>query len=178
MQQQVNHDHGGGGPHGDGDADQEQAVMKPGRRLVVDVVNRSYRMSDLTIDEAHAMAADMKARLAALERRWEKSADLQALLGGLIFCQRLLPAWLFKGLMENIQKQFNNPDATRFLAVRYAHDALAKTMDEAYDWAARNVTDATARGGRDTMMKSYQKIRGQVAEIDRIRRRPPRRRSR
>jgi hypothetical protein len=122
----------------------------------------------LTIDEARAMAADMTARLAALRRRWEASGDLQALLGALIFYQQRLPEWLFKGLMQNFNQQFKNPDAIRFLAVRHAHDVLGMTMDEAYDWASNNVTDPTAKGGRDTMMKSYQKIRPQVAQIDRI----------
>ena len=49
---------------------------------------------------------------------------------------------------------------------------LGMTMDEAYDWASDNVTDPLAIGGRDIMMKSYQKIRRQVAKIDRIRSRP------
>jgi DNA primase large subunit len=96
----------------------------------------------------------------------------------LIFCQRQLPEWLFKGLMQNLQQQLNNPHATRFLAVRYAHDVLGMTMDESYEWAAGNVSDPTATGRPDTMMKSYQKIRPQVAEGDRIRLRPPRRRGR
>jgi hypothetical protein len=155
-----------------------RAVMKWGRKLVVDVENRRYEASNLTIDEARAMADDRKARLAALQRRWEASGDLQALLGGLIFSEQQLPAWVFKGLMENIQQQLNNPDATRFLAARYAHDQLGLTIDESYEWAASNVTDPTATGGRDSMMKSYQKIRRQVADIDRIRPRPPRRRRR
>ena len=105
------------------------------------------------------MEANIQARLAALQRQWEASGDLQALLGGLIFYQRHLPEWLFKGLMQNFQQQLNNPDATRFLAVRYAHDVLGKTVDESYDWASGNITDPSARGSRDTMMKSYQKIR-------------------
>jgi hypothetical protein len=56
--------------------------------------------------------------------------------------------------------------------VRHAHDVLGMTMVESYDWASDNVTDPIARGGRDTMMKSYQKIRSQVGDIDHIRRRP------
>ena len=142
---------------------------------LVDVETRKGKISELTIDEARAMATDMAARLAALRRRWEESGDLQALFGALNFCQLQLREWLFKGLVQNFDQQFKNPDAIRFLAVRYAHDVLGKTIDEAYDWACKNVTDPTAKGGRDTMMKSYQKIRAQVAQIDRIR---PRRRSR
>lgn len=168
MQRRVKSDHGGGGPP-------RKTARKWGRKLVVDVENRKHQISNLTIDEARAVAIDINARLASVQRQWEASGDLLALLGGLIFCQRQLPAWLFKGLMQNLQQQLSDPDATRFLAVRYAYDALGKTMDEAYEWASRNVTDPAATGGRDTMMKGYQKINRQVAEIDRIRRRPPRR---
>jgi hypothetical protein len=144
-----------------------------GRKLVIDVENRRYEASNLTIDQARAVADDINTRMAALQRRWEASGELGALLGGLIFCQQQLPAWVFEGLMENIKQQLNNPDATRFLLVRYAHDILGKTIDESYEWASRNVTDPTARGGRDSMMKSYQKIRPQVADFNRIRPRPP-----
>jgi hypothetical protein len=155
-----------------------RAVMNRGRKLVIDVENRRYEASNLTIDQARAMATDINARMAALQQRWEASGDLQALLGGLIFSEQQLPTWVFKALMENIRQQLNNPDATRFLAVRYAHDQLGKPLDEAYEWASRNVTDPTAIGGRDTMMKSYQKIRPQVADFNRIRQRPPRPRRR
>ena len=154
-----------------------RSVMIWGRKLVIDAENRRYERN-LTVDEARAMATDINARMAALQRQWEASRDLQALLAGLIFCQQQMPAWVFKGLMENILQQLNNPDATRFLLVRYAHDHLGKTIDESYEWASRNVTDPTARGGRDTMMRSYQKIRPQVADINRIRPRPPRPRRR
>lgn len=118
------------------------------------------------------MAADIAARVAGLRRRWEESGDLEALFGALIFHQLQLPEWLFKGLMQNRERQLYNPDAIRFLAVRHAHDVLGKTMDESYDLAAETITDPRAKGGRDTMMKSYQKIRSQVGEIDRIQPRP------
>ena len=176
MQRRVKNHHGSGRPPRQKASDPDQAQW--GRKLVVDVENLKCEMSALTVDEARTMAADINARLAALRRQWEASGDLHALLGGLIFCQRQLPEWLFKGLMQNLQQQLNNPHATRFLAVRYAHDVLGMTMDESSDWASDNVTDPSARGGRDIMMKSYQKIRHHVGEDDRIRRRPPRRRGR
>ena len=148
--------------------EQPRAAIKRGRKVVlVDVKRRKGKISELTIDEARAMAADMTARLAALRRRWEASG-----------LQALLPEWLFKGLMQNLEQQLRNPDEKRFLAVRYAHDVLGMTMDEAYDWASNNVTDPTAKGGRDSIMKSYQKIRPQVAKIDRIQPRPRARRRR
>jgi hypothetical protein len=74
--------------------------------------------------------------------------------------------------MDTFAELLRDPHATRFLAVRYAHDVLGMTMDEAYDWASENVTDSAARGGRDAMMKSYQKIRSKVAKIDLIQPRP------
>ncbi len=74
--------------------------------------------------------------------------------------------------MDTFEELLRDPHATRFLAVRYAHDVRGLTMDAAYDWASENVTDPAARGGRDTMMKSYQKIRSKVAKIDRIKPRP------
>jgi hypothetical protein len=160
--------------------EQTQATIKRGWKVVlVDVERRKGKISELTIDEARAMAADITARLAALRRQWEASGDLHALFGALIFYQQQLPDWLFKGLMQNFEQQLRNPDEIRFLAVRYAHDVLGMTMDEAYNWASNAITDPAAKGGRDSMMKSYQKIRPQVAKIDRIQPRPraPRRRS-
>jgi len=153
-----------------------RAPIKRGRKLVIDVERQKREVSELTVDEADAMAADITARVAGLRRRWEAFADLQALVGALIFYQLQLPEWLFKGLMQNFEQQFKNPDAIRFLAVRHAHDVLGMTMDEAYDWACENITDPVATGRRDAMMKSYQRIRRQVAQIDRIRPRPRRRR--
>ena len=156
-----------------------QGAIKRGHKVVlVDRERRRGKVSELTIDEARAMAADMTTRLAALQRRWEASGDLQALLGGLIFCQLQLPEWLSKGLMQNLEQQLRNPDAVRFLAVRYAHDVLGMSMDEAYDWASNAITEPIAKGGRDSMMKSYQKIRPQVAQADRIQPRPRARRRR
>jgi hypothetical protein len=156
----------------DADTDQALAATMRSCKVVVDVVRNHCEISDLTVDDARVMAADMTVRLADLRQRWETSGDPLALLGALIFYELHLPEWLFKGLMQNFEQQFKNPDAVRFLAVRHAHDVLGMTMVESYDWASDNVTDPIARGGRDTMMKSYQKIRSQVGDIDRIRRRP------
>jgi hypothetical protein len=138
---------------------------------LVDVERRKGKISELTNDEARAMAADRNARVAVLLRHWEESGDLEALFGALIFHQLQLPECLFKGLMQNFEQQFYNPHAIRFLAVRHAHDVLGKSMDESYDWASKNITDPAAKGRRDTMMKSYQKIRRKAARIDRIQRR-------
>jgi hypothetical protein len=155
-------------------ADKPQSAIRRGK-LVIDVESQTFQFSDLSADDEAAMAADRSARVAGLRRRWEEAGDLEALFGALIFYQLQLPEWLFKGLMQNLEQQFKSPDAIRFLAVRYAHDVLGMTMDESYDWACDNIDDPAARGGRDTMMKSYQKVRSQVGQIDRIR---PRRRTR
>lgn len=133
--------------------------MLRGKKRVIDVERRIDEISDLTVDELRTMAADMRARLAALRRRWEATGDLDALIGALILLQLQLPEWLFKGLMQKLNQQFKNTDALRFLGVRHAHDVLGMTMDQAYDWASNAITDPTAKGGRDAMMKSYQKIR-------------------
>jgi hypothetical protein len=158
----------------DADADQALAATPRSYKVVVDVARNHCEISDLTVDDARAMAADITARVEALRRRWEASGDPQALFGALIFYQLALPEWLFRGLMQIFEQQLKNPDAIRFLAVRHAHDVLGMTMDEAYDWASENVTDPAAEGGRDTMMKAYQKIRSRVAKIDRITPRPHR----
>ena len=154
------------------DSDQALPVRIRSHKLVVDAERRTCHVLDFTIDDGRAMAADVTARVATLERRWEESGDLQALFGALVFYELQLPEWLFRGLMKNFEEQFKNPEATRFLTVRHAHDVLGMTIDEAYDWASENVTDLTAKGGRDTMMKSYQKIRPQVAKNNRIQPRP------
>jgi hypothetical protein len=147
------------------------------RKLIIDMENRKYEVSDLTVDEERVVAADVTARVASLQRRWEGSGDPGALLGWLIFCQLQLPERLFKGLRQDLEDQFKNPDEQRFLAVRYAHDVLGKSIEDSYDWASENVVP-DASGGHDTMMKSYQKINRLVADIDRIRPRPRSRRRR
>lgn len=152
---------------------QTQPTIRRGSKVVlIDHETRKRKISELTVDEARAMAADMNARVADLRRRWEASGDLQALFGALIFYRQRLPEWLFKGLTRNFEQQFENADASRFRAVRYAHDLLGMPMDESYDWAADNV-GPSGRGRRDTMMKSYQKIASMLPEQadDRIRRR-------
>jgi hypothetical protein len=142
--------------------------MPRGIKRVIDVENQVDETSELTENELRAMAAEMTARVAALRRRWEATGDKHALIGALIFFQLQLPEWLFKGLMQILDEQFKNPHAMRFLAVRYAHDVLGMTMDESYEWASKHITDPAAMGGRDTMMKSYQRIRAKVAKINRI----------
>jgi hypothetical protein len=142
--------------------------MPRGMKRVIDVERQVDEISELTDNELRAMAADTMARVAALRRRWEAAGDLHALIGALIFFQPRLPEWLFKGLMRILNEKFKNPHVMRFLAVRHAHDVLGMSIDESYDWASKHIMDPAAKGGRDTMMKSYQRIRPKVAKIDRI----------
>lgn len=85
------------------DANQTQPPNR-GRKLIVDIERQKCEVSDLTVDEERAMAAEVMARVAALRRRWEASGDLRALLGALVFYQTQLPEWLFKGLMHNFER--------------------------------------------------------------------------
>ncbi len=142
--------------------------MPRGMKRVIDVERQVDEVSELTDSELRAMTADRMARLATLRQSWEATGDLHALMGALIFFQQRLPEWLFNGLMRILNEQFKNPHVMRFLAVRHAHDVLGMSMDESYDWASEHITDPAAKGGRDTMMKSYQRIRSKVAKIDRI----------
>jgi hypothetical protein len=144
-------------------------------KITVDVERQKAEVSDLTEDEKRALAGDIRDQMKALQQRWEASADPAALAVALTFYSAGLPEWLFKALRDNLEQQLRNPDETRFLAVRYAHDVFGMTTDEAYDWAADNVTGPAA-GRRDAMMKGYQIIAKQVAAIDQIQPRPRKRR--
>jgi hypothetical protein len=59
----------------DADTDQALAATMRSCKVVVDVERQNCEVSDLTVDDAHAMAADMTARLADLRQRWETSGD-------------------------------------------------------------------------------------------------------
>jgi len=151
--------------------------MLRGMKRAIDVERGIDETSELTVGELRSMATDRAARLATLRRRWEATVDLRA-YRRLDLRASAIAGMAVQGLGAELNEQFNNPYVTRFLAVRRTHDVLGMTMDEAYDWAAENIDDPAASGGRDTMMKSYQKIRPQVAKIDRIQRRPRARRRR
>ena len=151
--------------------------MLRGMKRAIDVERGIDETSELTVGELRSMATDRAARLAALRRRWEATVDLRA-YRRLDLRASAIAGMAVQGLGAELNEQFNNPYVTRFLAVRRTHDVLGMTMDEAYDWAAENIDDPAASGGRDTMMKSYQEIRPQVAKIDRIQRRPRARRRR
>ena len=126
--------------------------MLRGMKRAIDVERGIDETSELTVGELRSMATDRAARLVALRRRWEATVDLHALIGALIFEQARLPEWLFRGLMQKLNEQFNNPYVTRFLAVRrpmtFWHDD-----GRSLRWAAENIDDPAASGGRDTMMK-------------------------
>lgn len=144
-----------------------------GRKLVVDLENgkREVEVSDLTEDDTRVSRRQISGQMTAFARRWKAKGDPAALAGALSFCAPQLPKWVFKALWHILELQLQGADVRRYLAVHHAHDVLGKTMDEAYEWAEENVTGPAA-GGRDTMMKSYQKIRPQVPPSWRIQPRP------
>jgi len=88
--------------------------MLRGMKRAIDVERGIDETSELTVGELRSMATDRAARLAALRRRWEATVDLHALIGALIFEQARLPEWLFRGLVQKLNEQFNNPYVTRF----------------------------------------------------------------
>ena len=88
--------------------------MLRGMKRAIDVERGIDETSELTVGELRSMAPDRAARLAALRRRWEATVDLHALIGALIFEQARLPEWLFRGLVQKLNEQFNNPYVTRF----------------------------------------------------------------
>jgi hypothetical protein len=81
-----------GGPAGVSTTDQEHGRATP--------ETPGVRVYTLTAEEKGAWVDDINARMAALERQWEKSerTDMHALYGALIFCGAQLPPWLFSGL--------------------------------------------------------------------------------
>ena len=50
------------------------------------------------------------------------------------------------------------------MRVREAMSEMNLRADEAYEWASMKLADTPAHGGRDTMMKSYQKIERSLPE--------------
>jgi hypothetical protein len=89
----------------------------------------TVRKRKLTAEETCAQVGDINARMAALQQRWETSAqnDLRALRGALIFLQAQLPPWVFSGVMKNLRVPQMQPPfhGIRWLVVREAFDALA-----------------------------------------------------
>ena len=122
----------------------------------------------LTVEEKGAWVDEINARMAGLERQWEKSkrTDLHALHGALIFCGAQLPPWLFSGLCRLLEQQFPQLESPyheiRWMRVREAMSEMR--ADVAYEWASEKLAGTPAHGGRDTMMKSYQKIERSLAE--------------
>jgi hypothetical protein len=111
-----------------------------------------------------ALACDINARMAALQRQWEASGhtDLHALRGALVFCRTMLPPWLAKGLLGVLDKQFPQMrwpyHEIRWLAAREGMLENNLCSQEAYEYAVARLADTPARCGWGMMMKSYQKI--------------------
>jgi hypothetical protein len=151
-----------GGPAGVSTTDQEHGRATP--------ETPGVRVHTLTAEEKGAWVDDINARMAALERQWEKSerTDMHALYGALIFCGAQLPPWLFSGLCRLLEQQIPQLESPyheiRWMRVREAMSEMNLRADEAYEWASMKLADTPAHGGRDTMMKSYQKIERSLPE--------------
>jgi hypothetical protein len=145
-----------GGPAGVSKPDQEHGRATP--------ETPGVRVRPLTAEEKGAWVDDINARMAALERQWEKSqrTDMHALYGVLIFCGAQLPPWLFSGLCRLLEQQFPQLQSPyheiRWMKVREAMNEMNLRADEAYEWASKKLADTPARAGPDMMMKSYQKM--------------------
>jgi hypothetical protein len=68
-------------------------------------------------------------------------------------------------LLEQQFPQLESPyHEIRWMRVREAMSEMNLRPDEAYEWASMKLADTPAHGGRDTMMKSYQKIERSLPE--------------
>jgi hypothetical protein len=122
----------------------------------------------LTAEQRRASVDDNNARMAQLKQQWERSGhtDVHALRGALIFLEAQLPPWVFSGVMQRLKVQEMQPPyhEIRWMRVREAMSEMDLRADEAYEWASKKLAGTPAHGGRDTMMKSYQKIERSLAE--------------
>ena len=148
------------GPAGVSTPDQEYGRATP--------ETPGVRVRTLTAEEKGAWVDDINARMAQLKQQWERSkhTDVHALRGALIFLEMQLPPWVFSGVMQWLEVQEMQPPyhEIRWMRVREAMSEMNLQADEAYEWASMKLADTPAHGGRDTMMKSYQKIERSLPE--------------
>ena len=94
------------------------------------------RVRVLSAEERRAFVDDINARMAQLERQWERSGhtDVHALRGALIFLETQLPPWVFSGVMQQLKVQEMQPPyhEIRWLMVRQGYDE-GLVSDDAYD---------------------------------------------
>lgn len=126
---------------------------------------RTVRIRRLSNDEVRKWRDDVSAKMAALERKWEKSGqtDLHALLGALVFCQAQLPPWLFNGLHQMLKARLpQEPDMHwwRWLLVKEGRGKRL-SWENAYEYAAEQARGKYAGTAR-TMKRSYQIAQGEL----------------
>jgi hypothetical protein len=109
--------------------------------------------------------------MAALQQRWEKHKDEQALLGALIFCEALLPQWLFVALRDLLIARFPPipRDWVRWNLVLTFRDVSRLKWTEVFSKAAKLLDGTYAAGSPETIRKSYERIE---RELPRELRRP------
>jgi hypothetical protein len=135
------------------------------------------RVRVLTAEERRAFVDDINARMAQLERQWERSGhtDVHALRGALIFLETQLPPWVFSGVMQQLKVQEMQPPyhEIRWLMVRQGYDE-GLDSDDAYDNAVKKLADTPAHCKRSMMMKSYQMVERRLSPAARrvVSRRP------
>jgi hypothetical protein len=135
------------------------------------------RVRVLTAEERRAWVDDINARMAQLERQWERSGhtDVHALRGALIFLETQLPPWVFSGVMQQLKVQEMQPPyhEIRWLMVRQGYDE-GLDSDDAYDNAVKKLADTPAHCKRSMMMKSYQMVERRLSPAARrvVSRRP------
>jgi hypothetical protein len=114
-----------------------------------------------------AYPGDIGVRMDEMERAWEKSnhTDLYTLLGALVFSAHLLPAWLFKGLRDQLKaslQQQQQADRSLihwvrwFFALQAHREGLPWEGNKgAYQAASKQLADTPFEGARSTVKKSY-----------------------
>jgi len=122
-------------------------------------------------DELQAIRKTAAVRMAALQQRWEKYKDPQALLGALVFCAAQLPQWLFAALHDLLTSRFPPipRDWVRWNLVLALRDVSRLKWEEVFSEAAKLLDGTSAAGRSETIRKSYERIE---RELPREQRRP------
>ena len=115
----------------------------------------------LSKDEVQAISKTAATRMAALQQRWEKHKDEQA----------LLPQWLFVALRDLLIARFPPipRDWVRWNLVLTFRDVSRLKWTEVFSKAAKLLDGTYAAGSPETIRKSYERIE---RELPRELRRP------
>jgi len=120
----------------------------------------------LTVEEKGAWVDEINARMAGLERQWEKSkrTDLHALHGALIFCGAQLPPWLFSGLCRLLEQQFPQLESPyheiRWMRVREERDAGRRGVRVGFREACRHARTRRPRHNDEELPENRAQLAG------------------